>query len=504
MIRRDKMDEQPEDFRPHEDVSKEREIHLFDYLHVIVRRKWVVIICFCTVMIAVAVFTFLQTPLYRAESKVRIWGYDEQVMDFKGVMSLDVFAARGGFYNSELQVITSREVAQQVVERLHLDLHPEFTGASTHPSIWNLFGLLKKKPEEGQKEKANKNPVGAVADALRGRIDVGLVRLTSVVSIVVTAKDPNLATRIANTYAEEYARYNLEVRSLADMRASEELGTQLTALKKDLEKSEKNLYEYAKEQEMVALGETELLLGKKIEGLNLQLNAVTIERIKAESLYVQSASLNPGYLPAILDSKVVVGLETKYANLHAEYMHELERVQPGHPKARQLKAKLDAIAKALENEKQKITSSIKEEYVEVVEREKAFKRQMDDLLGQKESLEAKLVQYRILTRDVGTNTALYHALLKRMKETTISSEIKTPNVSIVDRATVPGGPFKPKKGLNLMLGVIAGLFLGLGLAFFIEYLDTSVKAQEDVEKKIGVTFLGVVPNLTHSKGGEYY
>jgi capsular polysaccharide biosynthesis protein len=55
-----------------------------------------------------------------------------------------------------------------------------------------------------------------------------------------------------------------------------------------------------------------------------------------------------------------------------------------------------------------------------------------------------------------------------------------------------------------MIGAVVGIFLGLGLAFFIEYLDTSVKSQEDIERKIGLTFLGAIPSLSHGKKGHYY
>ncbi|MDI6759639.1 MAG: GumC family protein [Candidatus Brocadiaceae bacterium] len=493
----------PTDFQLHEDTHKEQEVHLLDYARVILHRKWVVVIFFCTVLTSTAVFTLLQTPMYEGVCKIRIYKETPKVSQFEEVMSAK--SAEDVFMRSETEMLSSHLIAKMVVNRLHLELHPEFTGATPSPGIRNLFGLLKKKAKAKKAEKEVKaDVIDSTVNALLGRIKVVPIRASQLVTISASARDPALSALMANTLSEEYIRYNMESKIFVGTGASEELVKQLQNLKNRLEESERKLYEYAKENDMVALGETESLLAKKIEELNKQLSQVASERIKTESLYVQSVSLNPGYLPAILKSDIITDLERRYADINSEYRKELERVQSEHPNAKQLKAKLDTIAAAIENEKQKIANSAKEEYVEVVEREKSYMRQMGDLLTQKEKLEGKLVKYKILKRDVETNNQLYDALLKRTKEITITSEVKVPNVTIIDRALVPNYPYKPKKKLNLMLGAIVGLFGGLGLAFFIEYLDTSVKSQEDIERKIGLTFLGAIPNLSHGKKGRYY
>lgn len=497
-----KLAKHPIHFRPQEDIGevKDQELHLLDYIRVIVRRRWVLIICFCTIMTSTAVFTFLKTPIYQATCRIRIYKEAPKVLQFAEVAPKET----GEYMKSEVEELKSRSLAKKVVKRLHLDLHPEFTGASSSPSIWNLFGILKKRVKEGRKEEWMGEPTGGVVDAFLGRISVKRIRGTQLVMIGADAIDRNLSALMANALADEYIQHNIEARVFMGTSASDELAKQLEELKNKLEKSEKKLYEYAKKHNMVALGETENLLASKINALNQQLSGVAAERIKAETLYIRSVSHNPGYLPAIVEFENIAPLEEKYADINAEYMKELQRVKPAHQNARQLKAKLDVIAKEIERERQKITDGIKEKYGEVVEREKGFNRQMEDLLAQKENLGGKLVKYRILKREVDTNTQLYNALLQRMKETTIASEIKAPNVVIVDRAAVPSHPYKPKKKLNLMVAAIASLFLGVGLAFFIDYLDTSVKSQEDIEGKIGLTFLGAIPSLEHGKKGRYY
>lgn len=488
-------------FPPQADLP-EQGMHLLDYLGILLRRKWVVVISFCSIATLIAVHTLLSIPIYQAVCTMRIYKEPPKIVKFDETLPTRVMG-EDAFIKSEIEIIKSRSMAVKVVRSLNLDLHPEFTGVNPSPSIWNLFSLLNKKPGELKKEETKGSP-DAVANAFIGRITVQPQPPTQIVRIKAWAEDPGLSALMANTLAEEYFRYTMESKVLMGTSASGELAKQLSELKKKLEGSERALYEYAKANEMVALGETESLLKKKIDELNGHLSRVSAERIKAETLYVQSGSLNPGYLPAILASSVVQNLETKYSDTNSEYLRELERVQSEHPSAKQLKAKMEAIAKALELEKQKIAQGIKEEYVEVVEREKGFRQQMEDLLAQKGNLEGKLVQYRTLKRDADTNAQLYDALLQRMKETTVASEIKAPNVTIVDRALVPGRHYKPNRKKDLSLGAIFGLFFGVGLAFLIEYLDTSVKGQEDIERTIGITFLGAIPNLVHGKKRGYY
>jgi capsular exopolysaccharide synthesis family protein len=87
-----------------------------------------------------------------------------------------------------------------------------------------------------------------------------------------------------------------------------------------------------------------------------------------------------------------------------------------------------------------------------------------------------------------------------MKEQSVTEEIQTVNVWVVEKAGIPGTPVRPKKSLNILLGIIVGLFGGIGLTFFFDYLDNTIKSPDDVETRLGLAVLGMVPLLQTKDG----
>ncbi|MFQ5861532.1 MAG: GumC family protein [Candidatus Brocadiales bacterium] len=472
--------------------AEEEEMHLLDYLRVVLRRLWILVTFFCVTVVTATIYTFLQTPIYQAVCTISIFREEPKILT-KKIEKILPFRAWGqeDLIRTECAVIKSRAVATRVIKRLNLDLHPEF--AEGTPSI---PGREINPPKEGS------SPYHPLAMAILGRLEVDPTRLSQIVKIKFQSKYPRLSAQVANAFAEEYIQQDLEKQAFLSGDVSVDLSLQLVEYKDKLEKSEKKLYAYAKEHNVVDLGEKENLFTRKIIAMDNQLSKAVADRIKAESRYLQSQRGNPGFLPEALESSVISNLELRYAEANSEYLRELERVKPQHPEAIQLKAKLETINKALRNETQKISASIRDEYQEAVEREKNFREQLNDLFTQKQALEGKLVEYRMLKRDVDTNAQLYNHLLKRMKETALSSEVtsgtRTANIQILEKAEVPKTPYRPRKKLNILLSVIVGLTMGTGLCFFIEYLDKSVKTQEDIERRIGLVCLGAIPNIKHA------
>jgi polysaccharide biosynthesis transport protein len=105
------------------------------------------------------------------------------------------------------------------------------------------------------------------------------------------------------------------------------------------------------------------------------------------------------------------------------------------------------------------------------------------------------IDYGVLKRKAQSVDVLYQAVLSRMKETDLTTRNKLNNLQVIDRATVPIKPVKPRVVLTIFLGVIGGLGVAMGLAFFVNYLDDSIKSQDDVEAYLRLPFLGYVPNI---------
>ena len=138
---------------------------------------------------------------------------------------------------------------------------------------------------------------------------------------------------------------------------------------------------------------------------------------------------------------------------------------------------------------------MKAEYDATLTQETLLREQLSELKAETLDLQSRSINYNILQREVATNRELYDGLLQRYKEIGVAGGVSSNNISIVDRAQVPGGPYKPDMRRNLLIGLLIGLFLGVLLALLLEYLDDTVKNPEDIEKKLRLVHLGVIPKL---------
>jgi capsular exopolysaccharide synthesis family protein len=115
-------------------------------------------------------------------------------------------------------------------------------------------------------------------------------------------------------------------------------------------------------------------------------------------------------------------------------------------------------------------------------------------------LSEKLVQYNILVHEAESNKQLYDGLLQKLKEASISAGLRSSNIRIVDPALAPSTPSRPQKGRNILMAFLVGLIGGVGLAFFREYLDNTVKSPDDIENLAGLPSLAVVPAMPNMNG----
>ena len=126
-------------------------------------------------------------------------------------------------------------------------------------------------------------------------------------------------------------------------------------------------------------------------------------------------------------------------------------------------------------------------------REASLFSEVNNLRREGQELNDKESQYQNLQHEVESNQQLYDSVVKRLKETGVAGGLENSNVRIVEEATAPRVPIRPRKAWNLGMSIVAGLVLAFGVAFGLEYLDTTVKTPDDVERYLGLSVIGVVP-----------
>ena len=316
------------------------------------------------------------------------------------------------------------------------------------------------------------------------------------------SESPALAAEIANGVAENFISSALQRRFEASTYARTFLQQQIAKTRRDLERGERALVAYAQSQGIIntARGENgqtasdaSSLQGESLIALNTALAEATARRVQAEGAYRQ-AQLAGGSAEVNENTQA---LRQAKATLEAEYQEKRTLMKPDHPEMLSLRSRIEELDRQIGRERSQVasgrTTSLLADYRAALAAERALQGRVTGLKGSVLNLRGRSIQYNILQRDVDTNRALYDALLQRYKEIGVAGGVGTTPVSIVDRAEVPGGPYKPNLIYNLLIGLIAGLIGGAALAVVLEVLNDTIKTREDVRTKLGLACLGAVP-----------
>ena len=186
------------------------------------------------------------------------------------------------------------------------------------------------------------------------------------------------------------------------------------------------------------------------------------------------------------------------AAVEAEYQEKRTLMKPEHPEMLSLRSKIEELDRQIAEERSQVasgrTNTLLADYRAAASAESALASRVAQLKGSVLDLRGRSIQYNILQREVDTNRSLYDALLQRYKEIGVAGGVGTSPVSIVDRATVPGGPYKPNldiqpAGWSWLLGIVGGI----GAAVALDILNDTIKTREDVRSKLGLACLGAVP-----------
>ncbi len=243
------------------------------------------------------------------------------------------------------------------------------------------------------------------------------------------------------------------------------------------------------------------MLAQTLSAYNAAAAKTNEERLRAEALYREYKD-NPESAPQMVENKSIGQLREQRTKLQVEYQDQLRIYKPAFPKMQQLRASIDEIEKKIKEETEIVRRSIEGTYNVAVQQEASVVAKLDASKKDVLDLQDRSIKYNILKREVDTNRTLYDGLLQRLKEVGVEAGVGTNNVTVVDPSLAPGSPYKPNLMQNLQIAAALGLVLGIGLAFFLEYLDDTLRAPEDMERVTHLPVLGVIPLIKAKKGRD--
>ena len=493
----------------YETIEKRKEVDLLEYWQVIAKRKWVIMVFAVVFILSVGIRTFNTVPVYKATTTLLIEEEASKVLSIEDEFGYRRQMTDLRFFNTQIKLLTSKSLAERVARKMNLPARPELsTGQKPKKSLTttakNLISFkwikLKKKSKSSNPGNSNPliplNPYSRIARAVRSSIEVSPVRETKLVEVSYRSRYPVLCADIVNTLAEEFIAFSIEKRYETTQQASDFLSEEIDNLREDLAAKERELQRYGREKKLFFLSNEESATISKFADLTGAYTKSQIERIKAEASYRELKELDVDSQPQFVRNQMIQDLKTEYTRMRNEYREKGEIYKSDYPVMVTLRAKLDSMRSELENEITKAVDEAERVYRSAQKEEASLKNLLEAHKADVIRMNSNAILYNSIKIEVENKRNLLNSLVARQNETLVSarlSGLKTSNISIIDRAEVPKSPVSPNKRRNIFLAIIVGLFGGIGLCFFLEYLDNTVKGPEEVEKMTGLPSLGVIP-----------
>ncbi len=454
---------------------------LRDYLRVVSTRRWLVLSAFLIVVLLAGAWVFTRVPIYRSEARLQIEPGKSPVAPFQRVVDQGPYSsgANHDLLKTQLELIVSERLVERTYAHFGIGDKPEFREAE--------------------------NPL----KKFKRLFDVSLMRGTWLVDVTFDWPDPKLGARILDhhvtQYVEDYARRKRQMATegLANLRRQRE------EYAPRVEEARRKLQAFKEQHNMIAFDQIHNTIA---DGLMARSNAVSVARQKLSEMKTRLEQSEKAIrdktpvekLPDVLRNRQIQDYRSEKLLCEQALREGLKRFGEKHPEIKALRAKLDSITKNIGVEVARILGSVR---AEAAAAEKLLALRLDELEEQETKVQGfnKLkLKYDSLKSAFETQNQIYAAVMKRIDEIEIAtnSNAKGERLTIEKRPREETSPAKPRKALIMALACVIGLALGVGLAFLLDNLDTTLKSKECVSRYLGLNLLGYVPEIPELSGAR--
>ena len=475
-------------------------LNLLDYWVVLKRRRGVIYLCLASVVLATLIGSFLITPLYRSTVTAQIERQNPDVLKVRELASPDYsWAAYADFYQTEYKILSSDAVARKTVERMGLVSHPLFAVGSSNPSLYSRVRAL----FPGTIPRMPVDPVEFAASRVRAGLEISPVRNSHLVMVSWVSPDPNLAAEIANNVVDSYIGFSLEAGYTTSDQASEFLVDQVGSLKLEIAALEGKLQGYGESKRIVSADDEGNITIKALSDIAAKRTQARTVLAAKEAAYRAAQTTPAASLPEVQRSELISRLKQEYAAYEAEYSEKSRLFKDEWPGMQQLRSKMEQAKTRLEVEIEEIGSNVRRaaesEYRQANLEVRGLTALLDDQQGAAQTLKRDAVEFKNLQSEVQKRRETLNALMTRQNEMSLTTRLKdlnqaSSNIRVVDQARPSAVPFRPNKKLNLALGLLVGLGLGVAAALFLDSIDNTIASPAEIDRLIKLPVLAVVPH----------
>src|SRR6202522_4137108 len=381
--------------------------------------------------------------------------------------------------DTEIAILKSSTLAMATIVSLHLDQNKDFLP----PGSTYAFDLSKIRDRH------------ALIGIFEGGLAAARFGHTNILELSYTARSPQLAADICNTLIANYVEHNFSQNYAATQQVSDWLGRQLGDLRKRLEASQEHMLTVQKDIGLVGIDQTQSIVLSRLVDIGHDVTAAESQRLVAEAKLITMQSAPLDVLASLSGDPILMSLKERMTSLQAEYASLNAKYGDKNPRLLELRSEMTEVTEAIKREQGTVIARAQEEVNAAKQTQDALQRRLDQEKSAAYMGNSKAVEYSLARREYESNRSLYDGLQQRLQEAGIIAGLHSTNIRKIDPADAPDFPSSPRKSVNLTLGLLSGLGIGLLLSFLVEALDTNIKTIYDIEERLGLPMLGVVPQV---------
>jgi capsular exopolysaccharide synthesis family protein len=505
--------------------AEQLEAKLFDsdvidfgqYIQTVKRYFWRIagLAIFLTLLVSLIVLSL--TPLYTAKVSLLIEADQANVLSIEEVYGID--SSRKEYFETQYEILRSRQIAQRVVERMQLQDNPFFNKDVFEQNKGALLGIIEGTkmgvksalpflpqepaiiPTEDELLAARKS---FAATLLVESTSVSPVKNTQVVQVSIETPNARLSSDIANTVADIYIESYLDAKFEMTEKATTWLNNSLQGLRTKLVEAELKLSDFYEQEQLVDIDGVVGLASEELQQLSDQLLEAQVSLQRNQAIYEQvnrqGLSVNElASVPEVLNHPSIQSVKREEVIAQSKVSELREVYGPKHPVMIAANAELNSILNSMRLQIANLVSGITNEYRSTEAKVRALQRDVESAKSEFRKLSSLENTRRTLQRDVDINQQMYDSFFTRLKETDQLGGFESANARVLDAARPPIAPSKPQKALIIAAAFILSAGLGVFLALSLEALNSGIRSTDDVERKLSQRMLGLIPWQPHKK-----
>jgi polysaccharide biosynthesis transport protein len=495
---------------------------LREWKRIIFRHLWLILALIALIVPIAAVQAYRAKPIYQAWTTIEVRPETSSLSKSGEMLVVD----SNDNTKAESFIIRSVPVVKRVVVDLNLDNNPRFMAVNTNRTVFEAIEALRgKKPapednnpvaqaspkvtsaaESGQPPADAIKPISSdhndrkrldpFIQTLINNLKVEPMRDTRLIRIAFTHTDPELAAEVANGVAKSFMEQSFESKTARFSSTSNWLDDSTAKLKAQMQQAEQKLATYSRENNIFSLEGKENLTTEKMARLHDQYMRAETDLLLKKSLYEEVKQGRVDQLPESFTDAKTAEMQKNLNSLALKASELSVKYGARHPMLQEIQQQMSTIKTQIDANRSTLEEKLKADYERALRDDQSLAEALNRAKGEAVQQNQAAIQYSVLQQDLATAKALYTDFLNKTSQAKIQRAEQYNNVRMIEEAEPPTGPIGPKRKQTIVFGLLISIALGIGLAYMLENLNTTVRTLEDIGRTTQLPVLAVIPKLT--------